>query len=151
MKQFPLILFFLSILGCATAPVYHGPSSSEPNAVIRFQSLEGLSGVGSCAVCLEGINAKRASFWRLSDTTRLAPGKNVITVMGIPSDVRTKAYTNIVLDVKAGEKYLVKREVEMENIHFLIYDSAGNVVAEGRGKKKPATASFQEIPYIMYN
>ncbi len=151
MRNTILIISFLLFAGCATAPVYRGPSSRESNAIISFQKQEAFDRFGECAVCLEAVNDQKITYWRLSDTTRLVPGRNSIFVMGVPPDLRTKAYAELIFDVKSGENYLVKRKAEAAHIHFFILDSAGNIVAEAKGQKKPMTASYQEIPYVPYN
>ena len=56
MRRLALFIFYLFICGCAT---YSSPSSSEPNAIVRFQSLEGIDGaLGTQAVYLIEIDGK---------------------------------------------------------------------------------------------
>ena len=117
-------LVLLFIVGCSTVPVYQGPSSDQPSAILRFQSLEGLAGVGGCqAVFLEAVNGKSVSewyaHWSITKYIRVNEGSNTIVVMGQSPDGKTKAYAELVFDAKAGENYLIKREDEVEDLHFM--------------------------------
>ena len=133
------VLVALFIAGCSTVPVYRGPSSDQPSAILRFQPLEGWGNIGNSAVGLVSINGEVLSSWRLTNTIRINQGINTLDVKGFSPDGQTKAYAELILDVKAGENYLVKKEDEIEDLHFMIVDSEGNIVVEARGQKKPMT------------
>ena len=134
---------------CSLAPIYHGPSGSEPSAILRFQPLEGLTKFeGNTAVYLVEINSQVLPFFRISDKCRLPAGDNEIVFKGISPDMRTKAYARLEFFVKSSEIYTVKREVSIEDMRIYIEDSNGQVVCEKRAEKQVNSTDNDNMPYI---
>ena len=146
MWRLTLTIFALFICGCATT--YNSPSSNEPNAIVRFQSLEGIDGaLGTQAVYLIEINGKQPAFLRLNDTTRLAIGENTIVVKGIGKD-NSQTYARLTWDVQPNENYMIKRVVGEDDMSFTVVDSNGKIVAHASGPKRPYSSDSGYIPYI---